>query len=52
MTRVVSPTNYHCRYCKDHLWNSESEKNGPVDSVRRDFFNIYIFQLKKNDVIY
>ena len=47
MTSVVSPTIYHHRYRSDHLLDSKSEKSGPVDSVRRVFFNIYIFQLKK-----
>ena len=26
----------------------KSEKSGPVDSVRRVFFTIYIFQIKKD----
>jgi len=33
MTSVILPTIYHWWYLYDHLWNSESEKSGPLGTV-------------------
>jgi hypothetical protein len=52
LTSVVFPTNYHHRYCNDHIVNIKSEKSGHGDSAIRDFFTIYIFQLKMKHIIY